>query len=128
MRRRPNARCRRARRTGFARRTWRCRRARCLNATAAATRPIVMRWVMTIVVALAAGFAGAALWGMSGLGDRATRDYLLAYPEVLPEAIEVLRQREQQAAIEPLRGALETPFPGAVLGNPEGSITLVEFS
>ncbi len=87
-----------------------------------------MRWVMTIVVALAAGFAGAALWGMGGFGDRATREYLLANPEVLPEAIEVLRQREQQAAIEPLRGALETPFPGAVLGNPEGSITLVEFS
>jgi hypothetical protein len=28
----------------------------------------------------------------------------------------------------PLRGALETPFPGAVLGNPQGRVTLVEFT
>ena len=87
-----------------------------------------MRWFMTLIVALAAGFAGAALWDVTGLGGRATRDYLLANPEVLPEAIQVLQQREQLALIEPLRSELETPFPGAVLGNPAGSVTLVEFS
>jgi protein-disulfide isomerase len=87
-----------------------------------------MRWFMTLVLALAAGFAGAALWDLAGLGGRATRDYLLANPEILPEAMEVLQQREQLARIEPLRGELETPFPGAVLGNPTGSVTLVEFS
>ena len=68
------------------------------------------------------------MWDVTGLGDRATRQYLLANPEVLPEAMQVLQQREQQAAIEPLRGELETPFPGAVLGNPDGAVTLVEFS
>jgi protein-disulfide isomerase len=87
-----------------------------------------MRWFMTLVVALAAGFAGAALWDVTGLGARSTRDYLLANPEVLPEAMDVLQRREQLARIEPLRGELETPFPGAVLGNPAGSVTLVEFS
>ena len=87
-----------------------------------------MRWFLTFVVALASGFAGAAVWDVTGLGDRATRQYLLANPEVLPEAMQVLQQREQQAAIEPLRGELETPFPGAVLGNPDGAVTLVEFS
>lgn len=87
-----------------------------------------MRWFMTLIVALAAGFAGAALWDVSGLGDRSTRDYLLAHPEVLPEAMEVLQRRDQQARIDPLRRELETPFPGAVLGNPAGSVTLVEFS
>lgn len=87
-----------------------------------------MRWVATLVVALLAGFAGAALWDATGLGDRATRAYLLANPEVLPEAMDVLQRREQVARIEPLRGALETPFPGAVLGNPAGKVTLVEFS
>lgn len=87
-----------------------------------------MRWFVTFVVALASGFAGAALWDVSGLGDRATRAYLLAHPEVLPEAMRELQRREQRAAIEPLRGELETPFPGAVLGNPTGSVTLVEFS
>jgi len=87
-----------------------------------------MRWFFTVLIALAAGFAGSALWDLSGLGDRAMRAYLLANPEVLPEAMDVLQQREQSARIEPLRGELETPFPGAVLGNPAGSVTLVEFS
>src|SRR6187455_1644443 len=87
-----------------------------------------MRWFFTVLIALAAGFAGSALWDLSGLGDRATRAYLLANPEVLPEAMDVLQQREQTARIEPLRGELETPFPGAVLGNPAGSVTLVEFT
>lgn len=87
-----------------------------------------MRWFITFVVALAAGFAGAALWDVTGLGGKSTRDYILANPEVLPQAMEVLQQREQLARIEPLRGQLETPFPGAVLGNPSGSVTLVEFT
>jgi protein-disulfide isomerase len=87
-----------------------------------------MRWFMTLVVALAAGFAGAALWDVTGLGGETTRDYLLANPEVLPEAMDVLQRREQLARIEPLRSELETPFPGAVLGNPAGSVTLVEFT
>jgi protein-disulfide isomerase len=87
-----------------------------------------MRWFLTFAIALAAGFGGAALWDVTGLGDRATRAYLLANPEVLPEAMDVLQRREQQARISPLRAELETPFPGAVLGNPAGSVTLVEFS
>lgn len=87
-----------------------------------------MRWAVTLIVALLAGFAGAALWDVTGLGNRATREYLLANPEVLPEAMDVLQQRELQARIEPMRSELETPFPGAVLGNPRGSVTLVEFS
>lgn len=87
-----------------------------------------MRWLATLIIALAAGFSGAAVWDLSGLGDRTTREYLLANPEVLPQAMEVLQRREQQALVEPLRRELETPFPGAVLGNPNGSVTLVEFS
>ncbi|HWK41095.1 MAG TPA: DsbA family protein [Croceibacterium sp.] len=87
-----------------------------------------MRWFLTFVIALASGFAGAALWDITGLGDRSTRAYLLANPEILPEAIDVLQKREQQARVGPLRGQIETPFPGAVLGNPAGSVTLVEFS
>jgi protein-disulfide isomerase len=90
-----------------------------------------MRWLATLLLALVAGFAGAALWDVSGLGGRggeATREYLLANPEVLPEAMQVLQQREQQARIAPLRAELEAPCPGAVMGNPEGSVTLVEFT
>ncbi|WP_137680538.1 DsbA family protein [Aurantiacibacter suaedae] len=87
-----------------------------------------MRWLLTFIIALVGGFAGAAAWQFAGIGPNPTRDYLLANPEVLPEAIEVLNQREALAKVEPLRDDLETPFPGAVLGNPDGKITLVEFS
>jgi len=87
-----------------------------------------MRWLPTALIALVAGFAGAALWSISGLGGNPTRDYLLANPEVLPEAMNVLQQREALARLEPLRDELEQPFPGAVLGNPNGTVTLVEFT
>src|SRR5690606_11703262 len=87
-----------------------------------------MRLLVTLIVAVAGGFGGAALWQFSGLGGQDTRAYLLEHPEVLPEAMDVLQQRDMVARIEPIRDELELPFPGAVLGNPQGTVTLVEFS
>jgi protein-disulfide isomerase len=62
------------------------------------------------------------------------REYLLANPEVLEEAIEVLRaRREQEAAtaqattIEDNRDLIFDSENQVVLGNPEGAVTLVEF-
>ncbi|MBH5321338.1 DsbA family protein [Aurantiacibacter sediminis] len=85
-------------------------------------------FLITAAIALLAGFAGAAAWDFSGLGPERTRDYLMANPEVLPEAMGELQRRDMMARIEPLRDELEQPYPGAVLGNPDGEITLVEFS
>ncbi|WP_271079138.1 DsbA family protein [Aurantiacibacter sp. MUD61] len=82
----------------------------------------------TVAIALFAGFAGAAAWDYSGLGPERTRDYLMANPEVLPEAMGELQRRDMMARVEPLRDELEMPYPGAVLGNPDGALTLVEFS
>ncbi len=87
-----------------------------------------MRWLLTIALALVGGFAGAAAWDFSGLGGQATRTYLMAHPEVLPEAINRYQVQQRQAQLAPVRTELTTPFPGAVLGNPNGKITLVEFS
>jgi protein-disulfide isomerase len=87
-----------------------------------------MRWLATIVLAVLGGFAGAAAWDFSGLGGHATRDYLYAHPEVLPEAMGRYQANQRQAQLAPVRGQLQTPFPGAVLGNPDGKLTLVEFS
>ena len=87
-----------------------------------------MRWLATIVLALVGGFAGAAAWDYSGLGGRSTRDYLLAHPEVLPEVATRYQSQQRQAQLAPVRSQLEVPFPGAVLGNPQGKVTLVEFS
>jgi protein-disulfide isomerase len=87
-----------------------------------------MRWLVTIVLAVIGGFAGAAAWQASGLGGSSTRDYLLAHPEVLPEAMSRYQVQQRQAQLAPVREQLQTPFPGAVLGNPAGKVTLVEFS
>ena len=87
-----------------------------------------MRWLMTVVLAVLGGFAGAAAWDFSGFGGRATRDYLFAHPEVLPQAITRYQAQQRQAQLAPVREQLQTPFPGAVLGNPQGKVTLVEFS
>ncbi|MFB0611956.1 DsbA family protein [Aurantiacibacter poecillastricola] len=87
-----------------------------------------MRWIATLVIALVAGFAGAAAWDYTGLAPDRTREALMANPEMLPEAMQEFQRREMVARLEPLRNELEAPFPGAVLGNPDGDVTLVEFS
>jgi protein-disulfide isomerase len=87
-----------------------------------------MRWLLTVVLALLGGFAGAAAWDYAGFGADHTRNYLLAHPEVLPEAINRYQTQQRQAQLAPVRSQLELPFPGAVLGNPNGKVTLVEFS
>lgn len=56
------------------------------------------------------------------------RDYLLKHPEILPEIVDKLRQKEAAAAMDGIRDDLFKPFPGAVLGNANGSKVLVEFS
>lgn len=65
---------------------------------------------------------------------RLVREYLLEHPEVIMEAVEVLRAREQQAqersrkdALVQHAEALNDPGPLQVLGNPDGDVTIVEF-
>lgn len=76
-----------------------------------------------------AGFGGGWAAGtFAGPGDDNFRQYLLANPEVLPEAMQELQNKEMASRLEPLREAVTTAYPGAVLGNPQGSKVLVEFS
>ena len=60
--------------------------------------------------------------------EQVVHDYILDHPEILPQAVERLRQNENGAQLAGVRTALELPFPGAVLGNPQGTVTLVEFT
>ena len=62
------------------------------------------------------------------------REYLLAHPEVLQEAISVLEARDQAATADArakaagkLKPLLENSPRGVVVGNPKGDVTLVEF-
>ncbi|MBZ6377543.1 hypothetical protein B5C34_04390 [Pacificimonas flava] len=57
----------------------------------------------------------------------AVRAYLLAHPEVIPEAMDVLRGRQATQMIEANRTVIETPYESAWAGNADGDVTLVEF-
>lgn len=82
----------------------------------------------TALIALVFGFAGAGLWSLSGAGEQRTRAWLIANPEILPAMAEALEKREARARLAGVGGAVTRPFPGAVLGNPKGTRTLVKFT
>ena len=70
----------------------------------------------------------------TGAIERIIRDYLIANPEVLDEALQALEAKREQdrlarisAAIEANRDELLHHEDDVVLGNPEGDVTLVEF-
>jgi protein-disulfide isomerase len=87
------------------------------------------------VIGALIGAAAMALAGQGGAlpnAERARieaiiRDYILAHPEIIPEAIQLLQERELAKAIDANRAAYETPFGSAWAGNPEGDVVLVEF-
>lgn len=88
----------------------------------------LLHLVPTALVALVGGFLGAWLFALSGLGGGATRDWLLAHPEILPEMAEAYQANEARARLGEVAEEVTRPFPGAVLGNPRGTVTLVEFT
>jgi protein-disulfide isomerase len=87
-----------------------------------------------LALAGAAGLVVGAV-GVLALGGRgdeertgqAVRNYLLTHPEILPEAMQVLEQRQAAAAIGPRRAQFETPYAGAWAGAADGDVVLVEF-
>ncbi|URW75379.1 DsbA family protein [Sphingomonas donggukensis] len=88
-------------------------------------------WILALLL-LAAGaiggavvLAGQALRPAPAAGD--VRGYLMAHPEVIPEAIQVLQERETGKLVAANRAAVTTPFPGAVGGNPAGDVTIVTY-
>jgi protein-disulfide isomerase len=78
---------------------------------------------------MVAGLVGALIGGGAvAYGSRqSVRDYLLENPEILPEAMDVLRARESAKVVSANRTALETPFAGAWAGAADGDVVLVEF-
>lgn len=98
-------------------------------------------------LALAGAFVASALLGAAlfaalialvpSLAGPAVRGYLLAHPEVLPEAMERLQARENdrlekaqqsaQAALPAQLDRITRPFGSAWAGNPDGDVTLVAF-
>jgi protein-disulfide isomerase len=86
------------------------------------------------VAGLVIGGAAVALASGGGMpgSDRAhveriVKSYLLENPQIIPEAMEVLRSRESAAVVKANRSALETPFAGAWAGAEDADVVLVEF-
>ncbi|MEC7400243.1 MAG: DsbA family protein, partial [Pseudomonadota bacterium] len=67
-------------------------------------------------------------WSFTGLGNAQTRQYLVSNPEILPEMAEAFQAGQAQERLAGVRDEVVEPFPGAVLGNPDGSRTLVKFT
>lgn len=99
------------------------------------------RRIAAIVLALVLAAAGGWLAARSfsdpaaalSTGDRravetVVRDYILANPEIIPQAMENLHAKESAEQLAGIRSEVETPFPGAVLGNQDGAVTLVKFT
>lgn len=59
--------------------------------------------------------------------EKIVREYILAHPEIIPEAINGMQSREVTKVLASNRKEIETPFAGAVAGNPKGDVTLVVF-
>ena len=76
--------------------------------------------------------AAIAAAGMSDSEREATeavvRAYILEHPEIITEAVSILQTREMNARIASVGDALFAPFAGDVAGNPDGDVTVVEFT
>lgn len=60
--------------------------------------------------------------------EMVVRDYILAHPEIIPQAIEKLRERQGRDAYAANKAALETPYESAWAGDRNGDVTLVMFT
>lgn len=74
-------------------------------------------------------WAGQAASGGDKRGDveAIVRNYILANPEIIPEAMARLERRQLSEAVEANRVDFETPFAGAWAGAKDGDVVLVEF-
>jgi protein-disulfide isomerase len=59
--------------------------------------------------------------------EQVVRDYVLAHPEIIPEAMDRLRARETSKLINANADAILKPFHSAWAGNPNGDVTVVEY-
>ncbi|WP_394730322.1 DsbA family protein [Altererythrobacter sp. GH1-8] len=79
-------------------------------------------------LALACGFLGAATWSATGLADKRTEAYLMENPQLLPAMAQAYEKQAASDRLAQIGEQIYQPFPGAVLGNPDGSKVLVKFT
>jgi protein-disulfide isomerase len=107
---------------------------------ALALRPVAAVWLAAgITAGLVGGLVGGAVLaqgtaagvpkGDAGRAaiEKIVREYILANPEIIPEAMTRLQSREASRMLASNRTEIETPFAGASAGNPKGNVALVVF-
>ena len=77
-------------------------------------------------VALAYGSGGGSVANRGEI-EGVVRDYILANPEILPEAMKLLQDKQMAQVVDANRAAFETPFGSAWAGAERGDVVLVEF-
>lgn len=81
------------------------------------------------LVAVAAALLGAGVTMLVSRHNDGSqiREYLLTHPEVLPEAMQRLQERQTGKIIAANRADILTPVGSAWAGNPNGDVTVVEY-
>ncbi len=59
--------------------------------------------------------------------EKIVRNYILAHPEIIPEAMTRLQNREVTALLKSNRKEIEAPYASAIAGNPKGDVSVVVF-
>jgi len=100
-----------------------------IGATACLAAAGVVAFMMTQGAATSSAPGAAQAMGDM---DRAkvegiVRDYILANPEIIPEAMERLQSKRMASMVDQYRTQLETPFAGGWEGERDGDVVLVEF-
>jgi len=101
------------------------------------TAPRRRLWTPVLLALLVAGGAAVAYAATTdkatpAAADRAAieavvHDYILAHPEIIPEAIKRLQAKEMAQKVAENRAELETPYKGAWEGAAKPDVTLVAF-
>jgi protein-disulfide isomerase len=93
------------------------------------------RVALAALFVLALLIGAGAMWGIDRLTPTANRaaiegvvhDYVLAHPEIIPQAIQKLQDQQTGSMVAANRDAITTPVGNAWAGNPKGDVTLVEY-
>ena len=95
------------------------------------------RWTapLAALVGVLLGVVGVLWYQSGGTGrdpgrariEAIVHDYVLAHPEIIPQAMQGMQDRETGKIVADNRAAIETPFGSAWAGNAKGDVTLVEY-
>ncbi len=95
------------------------------------------RYTLPLIAGLGAVIGAGAVWSYDRFAsphgpdqariERVVHDYVLAHPEIIPQAMQKLQDQQSGQAVAANRDAITTPFGSAWAGNPKGDVTLVEY-